>query len=85
MGFDPFIGVGSTALAALKNNRKAIGAEIMSEYVKIMKDRIKSAEKGKLRVRPLERTVYDPNNPKNIPPKFIEIKPVKYKQAKFTD
>lgn len=72
--FDPFMGVGSTAVAALINNRKAIGAEIMPEYVKIANERIKLAEKGKLRIRPMERSVYDPNNPNNIPPKFAEIK-----------
>lgn len=71
--FDPFMGVGSTALAALLHKRKAIGAEIMPEYVKIAKKRINLGENGKLRIRPMERAVYDPNNPSNIPPKFVEI------------
>lgn len=83
--FDPFIGVGSTALAALKNNRRAIGAEIMPKYVKVLMDRIKSAEKGELRVRPVERMIYDPKNPNNIPPQFIEIHPVNCKQTEFLD
>jgi len=72
--FDPFMGVGSTAVAALINGRNAIGAEIMPEYVKIAKERIKLAEKGELRIRPMERDVYDPNNPNNIPPKYVKIK-----------
>ena len=54
--FNPFMGVGSTAIAALINNRKAIGAEIMPDYIKIAKNRILKAEKGKLRVRPLEHS-----------------------------
>ncbi|MBW4256591.1 site-specific DNA-methyltransferase [Methanobacterium sp. YSL] len=83
--FDPFMGVGSTALAALINNRKAIGAEIMPDYIKIIKNRIHLAEKGQLRVRPLERSVYDPKNPRNIPPKMVEINPVKSKQSKLTN
>lgn len=83
--FDPFMGVGSTAIAALINNRKAVGAEIMPEYIKIAKNRIKLAEKGKLRIRPLERSVYDPNNPRNIPPKYIKINPISSKQKKLTD
>jgi adenine-specific DNA-methyltransferase len=72
--FDPFMGVGSTAVAALINGRNAIGAEIMPEYIKIANERIKLAEKGELRIRPMERNVYDPNNPNNIPPKYAEIK-----------
>ena len=83
--FDPFMGAGSTAIAALINNRKAIGAEIMPEYIEITKARILKAEKGKLRVRPLERSVYDPNNPKNVAPKYVEINPIKSKQKKLID
>ena len=43
---DPFIGVGTAAIAALIHDRKAIGAEIMPEYVKIAKERILLAERG---------------------------------------
>lgn len=73
--FDPFMGVGSTAIAALMHNRKTIGSEIMEEYVSIATDRIQQAIKGELQMRPMERPVYDPNQPiKNIPPKTIKIK-----------
>lgn len=72
---DPFIGVGTTAIAALMHSRKAIGAEIIPEYIQIAKERIHGAEKGILRVRPMDRCVYDPNAPKkNIPPKTVRIK-----------
>jgi adenine-specific DNA-methyltransferase len=72
--FDPFLGSGTTAIASLMHNRKAIGAEIMEEYIQITKDRIIDAEKGTLRIRPMEREVYDPNgNGKNIPPKTIKL------------
>lgn len=74
--FDPFMGVGSTAIASLINGRKSIGAEIMEEYVKIAEKRISSAEKGDLKIRPMKRNVYDPNNPNNIPPKTAIIKKV---------
>ena len=71
---DPFIGVGSTAIAALIHGRKTIGAEIIAEYVEIAKERIALAEKGILKIRPMERSVYDPNSPKkNIPPKTVKI------------
>jgi adenine-specific DNA-methyltransferase len=71
---DPFIGVGSTAIAALMHRRKTLGAEIVSEYVEIAKERIQLAEKGKLRIRPMERPIYDPNAPKaSVPPKVVQL------------
>ncbi|NUQ36944.1 MAG: site-specific DNA-methyltransferase [Caldilineales bacterium] len=71
---DPFMGVGSALIAAIIHGRKAIGAEIMPEYVAIAKDRIDLAEKGNLRIRPMERPVYDPENSgKSIPPKTITL------------
>ncbi len=71
---DPFMGVGSTAIAALIHNRKAIGAEIMPEYISIAKNRIEQAEKGELQIRPMERPVYDPNDSiEIIPPKTIQL------------
>lgn len=72
--FDPFMGVGSTAIASLLHGRKSMGAEIMPEYIEITNERIQAAEKGDLRIRPMERSVYDPNNPKNIPPKNAKIR-----------
>ncbi|MBC7265106.1 MAG: site-specific DNA-methyltransferase [Chloroflexi bacterium] len=71
---DPFIGVGTTAIAALMHKRRAIGAEIVPEYVEIAKERIRLAEKGALRIRPMERAVYDPDAPRrSVPPKFIHL------------
>lgn len=72
--FDPFMGVGSTAIASLVHKRNVIGAELIHEYVTITKERIDLAEKGKLRIRPMERPVYDPNvKGRSIPPKTIEL------------
>lgn len=71
---DPFIGSGTTAIAALIHGRRAIGADNMPEYIQITKDRIALAEKGQLRIRPMEREVYDPDSPKrNIPPKYVGL------------
>lgn len=71
---DPFIGVGTTAIAALMHNRRAIGAEIVPEYVEVAKERIRLAEKGELRIRPMERSVYDPHAPEaNVPPKVVRL------------
>jgi len=71
---DPYIGTGSTAIAALIHNRKSVGAEIMPDYVKIAKHRLKQADQGTLRIRPLERMVYDPiGSAENIPPKVVGL------------
>jgi len=71
---DPFLGVGSTAVAALAHGRRAIGAEIMPEYVSVARERIRQAEEGKLRVRPMARPVYDPTAPhQNLPPQTVSI------------
>ncbi|NPV75437.1 MAG: site-specific DNA-methyltransferase [Anaerolineae bacterium] len=71
---DPYMGVGSTAIAALMHRRKAIGAEIMPEYVRIAKERIRLGEQGKLRIRPMERGVYDPNGKSlSLPPKTVRL------------
>lgn len=71
---DPFIGVGSTAVAALMHCRRAMGAEIKSEYIEIARERIALAEKGSLRIRPMERSVYNPEMPdSNIPPRLVHL------------
>ena len=38
--YDPFSGLGTTALVASKNNRKYIGSEIIQEYIDISNNRI---------------------------------------------
>ncbi|HLA96937.1 MAG TPA: site-specific DNA-methyltransferase [Anaerolineales bacterium] len=71
---DPFIGTGTTAIAALMHGRKAIGAEIFEKYVQISRERIQLAMHGKLRIRPMQRAVYDPEAPhSNLPPKTIHL------------
>lgn len=71
---DPFIGVGTTAIAALAHNRRAIGAEMMPEYVVVARERIRLAELGQLRVRPMERAVYDPDAPgSSLPPRVVSL------------
>jgi len=62
--FDPFLGVGSTTAAAVKNNRRGMGCEIMPEYYKIAVERTKLAMDCKLKTRPMNKPIYDPKNPK---------------------
>ena len=49
---DPYMGVGTTLCAALKNRRRSAGSEIKKKYVNIAKKRIKLLKKGKLPFRP---------------------------------
>jgi adenine-specific DNA-methyltransferase len=58
--FDPFLGVGSTIIAAIRHGRKGVGTEIVPDYVKIAHDRILQELQGTLRTRPMHRPVYDP-------------------------
>lgn len=69
---DPFMGVGTTAIAALMHRRRAIGAETMPEYAEVARERIRLAEAGELRIRPMDRPVYDPESPRlDVPPRII--------------
>jgi adenine-specific DNA-methyltransferase len=71
---DPFMGVGSTAIAALMHGRKVVGAELMPEYVAIARERVVLAEQGRLRIRPMERAVYDPDAPRStVPPRTVQV------------
>ncbi len=60
---DPYIGVGSTAIAALKHNRLAYGCDIDSEYVNIACERIRKFHDGVLKTRPMGKPIYDPSRP----------------------
>jgi adenine-specific DNA-methyltransferase len=62
--FDPFLGVGSTTAAAVKNKRRAMGCEIIDEYYNIAIKRTNLAIEGKLKTRPMNKPIYDPKNPK---------------------
>ena len=57
--FDPFMGSGTTAIAAVVNRRKGVGSEIMPEYYDFAVDRVESALRGTLRVRE-DKPIYVP-------------------------
>jgi adenine-specific DNA-methyltransferase len=58
--FDPYMGVGSSVIAALKNNRQGYGCDVMKDYVDIAWERIHELRAGSLRTRPVDKPVYDP-------------------------
>ena len=55
---DPYMGSGSTAVAALKHGRSCVGAEMSAEYSAIWQERIRLLERGKLATRPMGRPIY---------------------------
>ena len=61
--FDPYMGVGSSVVAALKHGRKGIGCDVVPEYVEIARSRVDELRAGKLKTRPMDRPVYDPTKP----------------------
>ena len=57
---DPYIGVGSTAIAALKHDREAYGCDLEKRYIDIAWDRVHALRAGTLRTRPMDKPVYEP-------------------------
>ena len=60
---DPYMGVGSSIIAALMHKRDAYGCDVMSEYVEIAHKRIEALSKGELRTRPMGKPIYNPALP----------------------
>jgi adenine-specific DNA-methyltransferase len=63
---DPFSGVGSSLIAAIKNNRKGMGAEKESSYCEISKERIRKFFNGTLPIRPLGKPVFQPTGNEKV-------------------
>ncbi len=59
--FDPYCGVGSTIIAALQHDRKAIAAELDSSYIEIARDRVQKFADGELPLRPLGKPIHKPS------------------------
>jgi adenine-specific DNA-methyltransferase len=58
---DPYAGVGSTLIAAAKNNRDAIGMELFPKYIAIGEDRLDQFRKGTLKFRETGTPIFQPN------------------------
>lgn len=73
---DPFSGVGSAMLAALRHNRRVIGCEKDESYMRIARDRIADLYSGVLRYRPLGKPVYQPTGREKVsqvPSEWLEL------------
>jgi len=61
--FDPYMGVGSAVIGAIKHDRIGYGCDIQPDYVDIAWTRVHQFRAGFLRTRPMGRPVYDPTKP----------------------
>jgi len=57
---DPYLGVGSSAIAAIKNGRNAYGCDVVKEYIAVVNERIDALGEGTLRTRPMNKPIYQP-------------------------
>lgn len=63
---DPYSGVGSSLIAGIKNNRKVIGCDKESEYIKITKQRIQDFYSRTLKIRPLGKPIHKPTGKEKV-------------------
>jgi len=61
---DPYMGVGSSVIAALKHGRRGYGCDVVQEYVDVAWERVRLLQDGRLKTRPMDRPVYDPSKPR---------------------
>lgn len=63
---DPYMGVATALAAAIRQGRKAAGAELLPEYVAVARERVAAAKAGTLRTRPMDRPVYMPSGREQV-------------------
>ena len=59
---DPYCGVGSALVAALKHGRRAAGSDLSPRYVEIARERIAALARGELAMRPMGKALLDPRD-----------------------
>ena len=65
---DPFLGSGTSSISALRQGRKAVGAETNTKYIEVTCDRLEKLKKRILKVRPMNTPVYDPKKQRRLEP-----------------
>lgn len=63
---DPYSGVGSALIAGLKHNRKVIGIDKEPQYNNLAEERIKAYYSGKLKIRPIGKSVHQPTGREKV-------------------
>ena len=57
---DPYMGVGSSVIAAARHGRLGLGCDTAAEYVELARQRLAALNDGTLRTRPMHRPVWNP-------------------------
>ncbi len=60
---DPYVGVGSSVVAAVMHDRVGYGCDVVEEYIDIALERVQALRAGVLKTRPMGKPVYDPSRP----------------------
>lgn len=76
--YDPFMGVGTTAVAAVRHKQRAAGAEIQKKYLDVALKRVNLERRGLLKTRELGKPVYEKKNVK------IDYSPLKKPKTQLT-
>ncbi len=63
---DPFGGVGSALIAAIKHGRRAISVDKEKEYSQMARDRAKKFCSGELKIRPLGKPIHIPSGREKV-------------------
>jgi len=63
---DPYAGVGTSIIAAIIHNRRAMGSEKEIEYIETARQRIEAYFNGRLRRRPIGKPVYVPTGKEKV-------------------
>jgi len=63
---DPFGGVGSSLIAAIKNKRRGVVIDRDQDYIKMTKERIRAFQDGVLKIRPLGKPVHKPTGREKV-------------------
>ena len=53
----PYVGVGSTVIAAIKHDRIGYGCDIVQEYIDLAWERVHQFRAGSLRTRPMGKPI----------------------------
>lgn len=63
---DPFLGTGSSVIAAIRHGRRGMGAELLEKYVSLSQERIAQELDGTLRTRPMDKPIHTPSTMPNV-------------------
>lgn len=58
---DPFVGAGTSVIAGIKHNRKAVGIDKDPTYIDIANSRVNEFYSGDLKIRPIGKSIYQPD------------------------